>query len=162
MPAAHSESRFRKIFWAKAAPTENGCWRWTGSRNKQGYGRGMRHGRYFGAHRMAWELTHGAIPPGACVLHRCDNPSCVNPAHLFLGSQRDNRLDCLSKGRDAPRVAAILGSRNPNSRLTADDIRSIRARYALRGTTKSEIARDFGVTDVLVGMIVRRKIWRHI
>lgn len=90
-------------FWAKVIKSDSGCWEWTGTRNENGYGLGgMKFsggGREALAHRTAWTLVHGPIPENSCVLHACDNPLCVNPSHLSLGSQRDNMLDMRAKGR---------------------------------------------------------------
>lgn len=88
-------------FWAKVQKT-NGCWLWTASKNSQGYGwigAGGRGGAMLKAHRVAYELTYSRIPQGLLVCHHCDNPTCVRPAHLFLGSASDNIRDCLAKGR---------------------------------------------------------------
>ncbi len=87
-------------FWARVAvgkPDE--CWEWTRYRDRAGYGQAYHEGRDVPAHRLAWILTHGPIPDGLKVLHRCDYPPCVNPAHLFLGTQGDNVRDAVAKGR---------------------------------------------------------------
>jgi hypothetical protein len=96
-------------FWEQVdkRPTENGCWIWNGTLNPNGYGQifvGPLQGKAKTAHRVSWEIAHGPIPPGrgyhgTCVLHRCDNPACVNPDHLFLGSHFDNMADMKLKGR---------------------------------------------------------------
>ncbi len=96
-------------FWAKVRKSD-GCWEWTGAANRQGYGR-IALGRASGprrAHRIAWELTHGPVPDGLWVLHHCDNPPCVRPDHLWLGTRADNARDCRLKGRmnTAPARAA--------------------------------------------------------
>jgi len=101
-------------FWAKVDRTDD-CWLWTACRTTHGYGQ-FRPERSRGAqaHRVAWELTNGPIPAGMLVLHRCDNPPCVNPAHLFLGTQSDNMRDMYAKGRGRPRRPRPRRP-NPNS-----------------------------------------------
>lgn len=88
-------------FWRFTRKSDVSCWVWTGVLWKDGYGR-IRPGtgkQYVSAHRFSWELHYGHIRDGLCVLHRCDNPACVNPAHLFLGTNRDNIDDMMNKGR---------------------------------------------------------------
>ncbi len=89
----------RRLFAQKAA-TE-GCWDWPNYRNKDGYGLTSLNGKTTVAHRVAWVLTFDSIPDNLYVLHRCDNPACCNPSHLFLGTAEDNAKDCKSKGRHA-------------------------------------------------------------
>jgi hypothetical protein len=84
-------------FWPKVEKTA-GCWIWRGSRDRNGYGRISERNKPQLAHRVSWRIHHAAEPT-ACVLHRCDNPPCVNPAHLFLGSRADNSKDMIAKGR---------------------------------------------------------------
>ena len=87
-------------FWENVAVGDpNDCWEWEASSGYNGYGQYRHNGKMTGAHRVAWNLTHGTIPDGLQVLHHCDNPSCVNPAHLWLGTQRDNIHDMIRKGR---------------------------------------------------------------
>lgn len=89
-----------RLFWLNAAKQPNGCWLWRGAPNgPEGYGRVRVAGRIQYVHRVAWSMARGPIPPDLCVCHRCDTPLCVNPAHLFLGTVRDNNLDRIAKGR---------------------------------------------------------------
>ncbi len=138
------------------------------------------------AHRFSWTLANGPIPDGLFVLHRCDNPPCVRPDHLFLGTQLDNRRDCVQKIRTATgerhgfhthpesRMAgdrnglrihperAAMGERNAQARLTAPQVMEIRRLYALGGTTYRSLGQRFGVSTSQVALIVQRKKWAHI
>lgn len=152
-------------FWEKVdkTTTPEGCWEWTGSRKKDGYGRIGRGGIAGGsvnATRVAWEITNGPIPPGMFICHRCDNPPCVRPDHLFLGTPEDNVVDSMSKGR------WIKGERVGGSKLTEADVRAIRAKYASaprfqRGLARA-IAAEYGITISNVSAIVRRESWAHV
>ena len=106
------------------------------------------------AHRLAWEIAHGPIPAGLFVCHRCDNPPCVRPDHLFLGTALDNAADCVSKGRH------VYGERHPKSRLSALDVVAIRAKYrrGIYGTIR--LASEFGVHRKVIFDIVHGKIWK--
>jgi hypothetical protein len=149
-------------FWEKVArgsPDE--CWEWQGSRYRNGYGAigiGGRAGGPRGAHRVCWELTHGPIPAGLYVLHRCDNPPCVNPAHLFLGTQTTNMRDCSRKGRAR---GGTRGEQSGNAKLTEAAIREIRERYR-SGQTQVALAKAFGVGQTTVSGIVTRRAWAHV
>jgi hypothetical protein len=88
-------------FWEKVDKSGD-CWLWTGHRGCKGYGAAWAEGRHQAAHRVSWELAFGAIPDGLHVLHHCDNPPCVNPDHLWLGTNSDNQRDCVAKGRANP------------------------------------------------------------
>lgn len=143
-----------------------GCWEWTGNRNDEGYGRLWLDGRRVYAHRRSWELFMGPIPPGLCVLHRCDNPPCCNPEHLFIGTKGDNMRDAMSKGR-APRPPrlrpewAARGERSGTAKLTESAVRSIRAALA-SGESMGSVARRIGVGHGTVHAIAVGRTWRHV
>lgn len=131
------------------------CKLWTGARSGDGYGTVTIKGKQLAAHRVAWEEANGSIQSGLWVLHRCDNPLCVNPEHLFLGTAKDNTQDCIRKGRRNTRRGSML----PQAKLDEETVRQIRA---LAGTKRqSKIAREFGVSDATVSLIVRGKLWQH-
>ncbi len=156
-----------ELFWARIEKTD-GCWLWRGG-GLRGYGifSSRRLGRHGYAHRFAWEFTHGPIPDGLRVLHRCDNPPCCNPAHLFLGTQADNVADMWAKGRGAkgdrsgPRrhpERLPRGERHPSAKLTAAQVAEIRATPMRRGMQRA-FARRFGVSEATVSMVVHGKVW---
>lgn len=151
-------------FWSKVdvrGPDE--CWEWKASRNSRGYGTfGVGGYDTILAHRCSWQLHHGTIPDGLLVCHRCDNPPCVNPAHLFLGTQVDNMRDCASKGRNGQQRDPCLGERNGFSKLTERDVTVIRALHLWSGFSLSEIGAEYGVTKHAVHRIVKNKNWRHV
>lgn len=148
-----------------AIPEPNtGCWLWTRRLGPAGYGALTVRGRPQLAHRVAYVVHRGPIPDGLWVLHRCDTPACVNPAHLFLGTHTDNVRDMVAKGRVSRHGAnplKIRGELNCNAKLTADDVRAIRAAHA-GGASQRGLARDYGVTHQLIGFVVRGEIWRHV
>lgn len=133
------------------------CWEWTAHRNQNGYGRFRINSIRWSAHRLAWFLVHGAIPEGIEVLHKCDNRACCNPAHLFLGTQKDNMDDMILKGRKA----IIYGSKHANAKLNEDDILKIKRLYGL-GYRKCELAKQYNVTDGAIAHIVDGRSWLHV
>jgi hypothetical protein len=143
-------------FWSKVDRRGDGeCWPWLGARLKSGYGSvGHRRAR---AHRVAWQMSFGDIPSGQCVLHACDSPPCVNPAHLWLGTHAENMADMRAKGRQM----AFSGERNGGAKLTESDIRAIRAACAA-GETQCSVAVRFGVSNQHVSCISRGQKWRHV
>lgn len=144
-------------FWSKVQRGD-GCWLWAAkSKDWDGYGLFSLGGRSVRAHRLAWELENGPIPDGQVVCHRCDNPPCVNPDHLFLGTPRDNFRDCLAKGRYSPK-----GTGNAAAKLSEEDIAKIRNLYASGGWSQQGIANIFGVHQTAISAVVRGKRWRHV
>lgn len=148
----------------RSAATASGCVEWAGARNAQGYGMiGFGGHAMLYAHRAAWLVAHGELPPGALVLHSCDNPPCVLVEHLRLGSAKDNMDDAQERGRGWQPTglgAAKKGTANANARLDWGVVRSIRARV-VAGETRAAVARDVGVSRQTVSDIVAGKLWRE-
>lgn len=143
-------------FWSQVDyfTDPNGCWPFMGNTDQDGYGRLLVGRHRIRAHRLAYHLTHG--DPGALlVLHRCDNPPCCNPRHLFTGTHAANQADAAMKGR------ARRGEANGRAKLTENDVRAIRARLDAGEETRT-IGSAFGVSSQLVSQIGRRKVWAHV
>lgn len=135
------------------------CWIWNSVKSQCGYGQISVEGKAVRAHRFSYLIYHDKIPKGKFVLHVCDTPLCVNPNHLFLGTQKDNVQDCISKGR------FTVGSRNGISKLTEKDvikIRSLYGKYGHKGLVQRKIAKMFNVSRILISDITRRKTWKHV
>ena len=148
-----------KRFWPKVMITDN-CWEWTASKNPQGYGLFLFKSKYYPAHRFMWLAFHGTLPENMCVCHHCDNPSCVNPKHLFLGTHRDNMDDMLKKNRQ--RNGISLGEAHGATSLRNEDIWEIKRLYKTGKLCHREIARMFLIDRKTVGNIVNRITWKHI
>lgn len=134
-------------FWSKVDRSPD-CWVWTGAvndRNRPSYGRIRIDGRTRYTHRLSWEMHHGPVPAGMEVCHTCDNPPCVRPDHLFLGTTSDNQQDACRKGRNRRRL-------NPGAVLIIREL-------ADRGVTGRAMAPVFGVSEQTISMIVRRRTW---
>lgn len=142
-------------FWSHVQKTES-CWEYRpGNTERCDHARVWYRGRNVGAHRFSYELAYGAIPQDMHVLHRCDNPRCVRPDHLFLGTPADNIQDMITKGR------GIIGEKNPSARLTPNQVRDIRKLHAL-GLSRRELAMRYGVSYSTIGMIIRGENWKHL
>lgn len=151
-------------FWSKVQKSEspNGCWTWQASINSGGYGlfnSGIANGgKIDRAHRVSWTLTNGPIPDGLDVLHRCDNRKCVRPDHLWLGTQRDNTMDCERKGRAIhPR-----GEEHGRRKLTSEQVLEIRRLHDAENLGCVRLSRMFNVSANNIKLILRRKYWNHI
>lgn len=144
--------------WARVALSAepNGCSEWQGMRDPNGYGRIGIGQHPVLVHRLSWELAYGPIPEETCVLHRCDNPPCVRPDHLFLGSRADNMRDAVSKGRQ------IQGERVASAKLTAAHVLEIHRRYAVGDVTQKRLAAEFGVKPTQIQAIVNGRAWKHL
>ena len=142
-------TRFKSKFIEKS---RSDCWLWTASTLPSEYGQFGVDGKVKKAHRVSWELHKGPIPEGLCVCHKCDVPSCVNPNHLFLGTNAENSRDMAKKGR-APR-----GERSGHAKVTEDQVRAIRADTRLQ----REIAPDYGLSQATISQIKLRSRWAHV
>jgi DNA-binding XRE family transcriptional regulator len=138
---------------SKVKVDDSGCWQWTASKVRRGYGQINFCGKMLSAHRVSFEVHCGEIPAGMFVLHKCDNRGCINPAHLFLGTNDENMADMVAKDRQA------RGSNNGRAKLTEHDIRDIRA---ARGILQIELARRYGVSKQQISKIISHKLWPHL
>lgn len=134
----------------------DGCWYWTSHTNEFGYGCVFFNGKKRLAHRVNYELLRRHIPVGLMACHTCDNPSCINPDHIFLGTMNDNMKDMIKKGRSPNN----RGDRNPSRKLNSKQVMAIRSLKPRM--TLNEIAKKFDVTKGHVWNIVHRKTWNHI
>ncbi len=147
------ESQFKKFL---GEMTESGCVLWKGSVNVRGrpvvnYGDGLR----MYAHRASYIINVGPIPDGLCILHCCDNPLCVNPVHLFLGTHTDNMEDMARKGR------SNRGENVSTAKLNEDKVREIRRRYA-QGESGPKLGNEFGVSAGTIRLVAKRLKWTHV
>ncbi len=135
----------------------DGCWTWIGANDgRRGYGSIKVNGRNMKAHRVAWELANGTTPGDLSVCHECDNPKCVRPDHLFLGTSQDNARDMIAKGRG--RSPGIFGSEHYASKLSDDDVDAIRRMYA-EGITCRSIGEKFAIGESYACSIALGKRW---
>lgn len=156
-------------FWENVRKTES-CWIWTACK-RGGYGLIYGNGRRQSAHRLSYEIHKGPIPDGLDCLHKCDNPSCVNPEHLFIGTHRDNMVDAAKKkrfktGKDSwasknkHKIKRRTGSNHHMSKLTESQVSEIRLLWDRGGITKTELGKRYGVSQVQAGKIVREVNWK--
>lgn len=132
----------------------SGCMEWQAHRDRKGYGILRRDNTDLRAHRVAYEMAHGPIPEGAMVLHRCDNPPCCNPDHLYAGSHGDNMVDRGAKGRQAK------GEASGTAKLTVEDVKEIRAARGI--VSQYRLAAAFGVTQATISKIQLGRWWKHV
>lgn len=151
--SATDAERLARIGWTVVVrvPDLGPCWEWNGTRYANGYGRITVADRHTNvAHRIALEDAIGLLEPGLEACHRCDNPPCVNPAHLFAGTSAENSADMIRKERD------LRGARSPYAKLTPQEAQAIRDEYAAGGVTQTVIAERYGVGQAAVSRIIRK------
>lgn len=157
-----------KRFWKKVNIKDDSlCWEWIAGRYPFGYGMFWINGSTVGAHRVSWEITYGEIPDGMLICHKCDNPCCVNPSHLFLGTYRDNTKDMITKGRgrDEWRYEDYLrGEKCSWSKLTKEEVLEIRRSYikGKRGHGIRILSKKYGVAMYTIYEVVNNITWKHI
>jgi hypothetical protein len=154
----HGLNEYQRLFKRIVVGKRDECWPWTGSVMKEGW-----HGQWRTAsgeieptHRAAWRLMKGEIPEGLCVLHKCDNPICLNPLHLFLGTQSDNALDMWEKRRARPGVSK--GEQHGCAKITVDIVREIRESKE----SGVALAARFGLATTTICDVRKRRTWKHI
>jgi hypothetical protein len=146
----------KERFWNKVdRKSSHDCWEWQGFRRHE-YGGFVFQKKKKYAHRFAWELENGEIPLKMIVCHTCDNTLCVNPKHLFLGTDLDNARDRSEKGRTP------AGIKSGMAKLTEKDVKEIRKLYAIGEYTQIELGKTYRVSQNCIGYIVRKETWKHI
>lgn len=150
-------------FWSKVVRlSPDGCWEWRGATNR-GYGQfhiGKSHSSVMLSHRVAYGLTYGTLPEAVC--HRCDNPLCCNPSHLFGGTRADNNRDMHDKNRHAKELPGLRGQKHHMAKLSDDDVESIRAQYAEGGVTQRDLAKRYGVCQRSINKAVRNISFKNV
>jgi len=142
-------------FWRNVKKTET-CWLWIGFRDPNGYGRLNIKGRPELAHRLSWRIHYDGIPKKRFVLHKCNNPSCVNPKHLYIGDQFANMRDMWKHGRANP--GHVFGENHGMAKLSEEQVMDIRRRKA----TCKALANEYGVSSTTICDIRNRRIWKHL
>jgi hypothetical protein len=149
----------KQRFWSKVKKGKS-CWEWKASKREKGYGFFGFNLKNWPAHRISWLIHNGRIPKGMCVLHHCDNPQCVNPKHLWLGTYKDNAWDMIKKGRRYDNSGEKCG----RAKLTEKQVKLIRKIYRKGWTLTNmyRLAERFGVHKVTIHLIIHKQSWKHI
>lgn len=160
MTFEYSEREREFNFWSMIKVAPSGCWEWTAGKNPQGYGKisitlfGKREQQ---AQRVAWIYKNGPIPNGRMICHHCDNPACINPDHLFVGTHKENSDDKVKKGRQWKPI----GTLNPHTKINEDVVRTIRTLRG-HGIAYKEVARISGSSENVVNHILNGRCWSHV
>jgi len=149
----------RVRFWKKVDKSDD-CWLWKAGRFSRGYGGFQMRNTNCIAHRISWIIANGPIPAGQCVLHSCDNPPCVRPDHLWLGSQLENIADRDRKGRW--RGSGRRGQDMPMAKLSDAEVIEIRKRYAVGDVMQKDLAAEYKISKTQMHVILHRKQWTHL
>ena len=156
----HNRRRYltlQEVFYKNVTPgAPDECWDWPLSHDDFGYGRVRLRNTEYGGHRLSYEIHIGPIPNGLFVCHHCDNPACVNPAHLFLGTDADNVADMVSKKRHQ------YGEKTATAKLNDDAVRTIRSLYTEQGMQVIDIAQRFAVSMTTIYDAISGRTWQHI
>lgn len=151
-------------FWEKVGICgEDECWEWRASKNNKGYGNfyvsiGNSKDDHWLAHRMSYKLSYEGFDKSLCVLHKCDNPPCVNPKHLWQGTNYDNVQDKLNKGR----MRDMKGENNSGNKLTESKVKEIRELYATGNYTYEDLGKMFDVHYSTIGYVNNGRLWSHV
>jgi DNA-binding MarR family transcriptional regulator len=151
--------RFNKKYYIN----ENNCWIWMGKKNN--YGTFLLNGKNIAAHRASWILFKSPIPNNMLVCHQCDNKTCVNPEHLFLGTHKDNAQDCIIKKRNIMQTnpeKIKKGEEHPCSKLTEKQVLEIINKYSNKEKNQIELAEEYKVNQVTISQILTKKLWKHL
>mgnify|MGYP003346091124 CR=1 FL=1 len=158
-PSTPAEERF----WSRVNKCESGCWEWSGGLDTNGYGRFTVDGKNMFSHRFSYHIHHPLTQPinsiKLFICHECDNPKCVNPDHLFLGTPQDNMTDKVIKGRA---VGAHKGEKHHKAKLTESQVMEIRKRYSTERISYAQLAFEYGVNYKTIYQIINFKVWKHL
>lgn len=157
--AEANEKTKKKIKKFTYINTRTGCWEWQKCKDEHGYGFISYRGKQLKCHRVSWMVFKGDIPKDACVLHKCDNPKCINPDHLYLGNMKDNVRDMMERGRNG--YGVMDGMKHPNAKFTDEDVLWIRKQTYTTHICQ-ELADKFGVSFMSIWRIFNKKTWKHL